>query len=185
MNPTNTTPVTMLTSMRLFPLTGMLVFLLAFQAYTPADEPASDSTVALTASSVDEEDLYRADSMAVADVIEQFHAAVAAADSAMAAGLLTAEALILESGGQETKEEYFSHHFHGDAAFLAGTTREPGTSQLRLIGDAAWVASISRIHGTFRDRDIDSNSAELMVLQRTPEGWRIAAIHWSSRSRNR
>jgi len=174
-----------MTPIRLLPLAGMLVFLLAFQACTPADEPAPDSTVVLMASSVDEEDLYRADSLAVADVVEQFRAALVAADSAVVADLLTAEALILESGGQETKEEYLSHHFHSDAAFLGATTREPATSQLRLAGDAAWVASISRIHGTFRDRDIDLNSAELMVLQRTPEGWRIAAIHWSSRSRNR
>ena len=177
--------MTMLTPMRLLPLAGMLVFLLAFQACTPADEPASDSTAASTASSVDEEDLYRADSLSVAGVVEQFHAAVVAADSAVAADLLTAEALILESGGQETKEEYLSHHFFGDAAFLAATTREPVTSQLSLAGDAAWVVSISRIYGTVRDRDMDLNSAELMVLRRTPEGWRIAAIHWSSRSRNR
>ena len=177
--------MTMLTPIRLFPLAGMLVFLLAFQAYTPADEPASDSTAAPTAPAIAEEDLYRADSLAVAGVVEQFHAAVVAADSAVAADLLTAEALILESGGQETKEEYFSHHFFGDASFLAALTREPVTSQLRLAGDAAWVASISRVYGTVGDRDIDSNSAELMVLHRTPEGWRIAAIHWSSRSRNR
>ncbi len=177
--------MTMLTPIRLLPLAGMLVFLLAFQAYTPADEPASDSTAAPTAPAIAEEDLYRADSLAVAGVVEQFHAAVVAADSAVAAGLLTAEALILESGGQETKEEYFSHHFFGDASFLAALTREPVTSQLRLAGDAAWVASISRVYGTVGDRDIDSNSAELMVLRRTPEGWRIAAIHWSSRSRNR
>ncbi len=177
--------MTMLTPMRLLLLAGMLVFFLAFQAYTPADEPASDSTVAPTASSVDEEEHYRADSLAVADVVELFQAALAAGDSAVVAGLLAAEAIILESGGQETKEEYLSHHFHSDAAFLGATTREPATSQLRLAGDAAWVASISRTHGTFRDRDIDLNSAELMVLRRTPEGWRIAAIHWSSRSRNR
>ena len=177
--------MTMLTPMRLLLLAGMLVFFLAFQAYTPVDEPASDSTVAPTASSVDEEEHYRADSQAVADVVELFQAALAAGDSAVVAGLLAAEAIILESGGQETKEEYLSHHFHSDAAFLGATTREPATSQLRLAGDAAWVASISRIHGTFRDRDIDLNSAELMVLRRTPEGWRIAAIHWSSRSRNR
>ncbi len=177
--------MTMLTPIRLLPLAGMLVFLFAFQACTPADEPASDSTAAPMAPAIAEEDLYRADSLAVADVVEQFHAAVAADDSTVAAGLLAAEALIIESGGQETKDQYLSHHFHGDAAFLAAATREPATSQLHLVGDAAWVASISRIHGTSRGRDVDINSAELMVLKRTPEGWRIAAIHWSSRSRNR
>ncbi len=175
----------MLTPIRLLLLAGMLVFLSAFQACTPIDESVSDSTAAPTAPAMDEEERYRADSLSIAGVVEQFHAAVAADDSTVAAGLLAAEALIIESGGQETKDQYLSHHFHGDAAFLAATTREPATSQFHLVGDAAWVASISHVQGTFRDHDIDSNSAELMVLHRTPEGWRIAAIHWSSRSRNR
>ncbi len=176
--------MTMLTPIRLLLLAGMLVLLSAFQACTPVDESASDATAA-TVPAMDEEERYRADSLSVAGVVEQFHAAVAADDSTVATNLLAAEALILESGGQETKDQYLSHHFHGDAAFLSAATREPGTSQLHLVGDAAWVASISRIHGTSRGRDVDINSTELMVLKRTPEGWRIAAIHWSSRSRNR
>lgn len=33
--------------------------------------------------------------------------------------------------------------------------------------------------------EIDAQSAELMVLLREGDGWKISAIHWSSRSRRR
>jgi ketosteroid isomerase-like protein len=50
-------------------------------------------------------------------------------------------------------------------------------------GDAAWVSSTSTTTGEYRGRQVNSSGAELMVLARTPQGWRIAAIHWSSRTR--
>lgn len=54
---------------------------------------------------------------------------------------------------------------------------------LAASGDAAWVSSTSTTNGEFRGRVVHSTGAELMVLRRTPDGWRIAAIHWSSRAR--
>ena len=48
-------------------------------------------------------------------------------------------------------------------------------------GVIAWVAATSTARGTFRDRTVASQGAELMVLSRTDAGWRIRAIHWSSR----
>jgi hypothetical protein len=48
--------------------------------------------------------------------------------------------------------------------------------------DVAWAASTSTSTGEFRDRAINAAGAELMVLVRTAGGWRIAAIHWSSRT---
>ena len=54
---------------------------------------------------------------------------------------------------------------------------------VRVLGDVAWATSVSRVHGQFRGRVIDSDSAELMVLVRHGAGWRITAIHWSSRRR--
>lgn len=37
--------------------------------------------------------------------------------------------------------------------------------------------------GTFRDKIINARGVETMLLRRTEHGWRIAHIHWSSRSR--
>jgi ketosteroid isomerase-like protein len=119
------------------------------------------------------------------DVVERFHEALAAGDSVQVADLLAPDAVILESGGSETKNEYLSHHFHSDAAFLGATTIETVTRRSRREGGVAWISSTSRIHGAFRGREVDLDSAELLLLRRAEEGWRIVAIHWSSSSRNR
>jgi hypothetical protein len=37
--------------------------------------------------------------------------------------------------------------------------------------------------GEFRARAVNSVGAELAVLTRAGDGWRIRAIHWSSRAR--
>jgi ketosteroid isomerase-like protein len=122
------------------------------------------------------------DSAAVARVVHAFHEALEAADSAAALRLLADHATILESGGVETKEEYRSHHLPGDIAFARAVRREGGPVRVVVRGDVAWATSTSTVRGTYRDRPVNSQSVELMVLERTAEGWRIAAIHWSSRA---
>ena len=121
------------------------------------------------------------DSVAVADAVHQFHAALEAGDTAAALGALAADVRVLEGGGLETFEEYRSHHLPGDMAFAAAVARKAGPLSVTVAGDAAWVVSTSRTSGTFRDRQIDSMGVELMVLTREADGWRIRAIHWSSR----
>lgn len=123
------------------------------------------------------------DSAAVAAVVERYHAALAAGDTTTAMSLLAEDAIILESGGMESREEYRSHHLPSDMAFAAAVPRTRGTLHVRVAGNSAWVASTSVTEGTFRDRDINAQGAELMVLSRTDAGWLIEAIHWSSRNR--
>jgi ketosteroid isomerase-like protein len=122
------------------------------------------------------------DSLAVAAVIRQFHVALEAGDSVAALALLKEDAIILESGAVETREEYRSHHLGSDIAFAQAVAREEGPIRVMISGDVAWATSTSTMRGTFRDRPVNSRSVELMVLERALTGWRIAAIHWSSRS---
>lgn len=122
------------------------------------------------------------DSAAVGTIVDQYHQALVSGDSAGAASLLAPAAIVLEGGGMETRAEYLSHHLSADIAFAQAVTRERGFTTVTVRGDVAWVASTSRVKGSFRDREIDSRGAELMVLTRMPDGWRITAIHWSSRA---
>lgn len=122
------------------------------------------------------------DSAAVVGTVDRFHAALAAGDSAAVADLLALDAIILESGGIETREEYLGGHLHGDIAFARAVPRERGPVRAVLAGDVAWATSTTIARGEFRGREVRSAGAELMVLRRTAEGWRIVAIHWSSRS---
>ena len=149
-----------------------------------AQRPASD-----TAAAHDHAAMHAAhhppaaeDSAAVVEVMRRFRQALMAGDSASALALLHDDVRVLESGGIETREEYAGHHLPADMAFLQAI---PGSSELVRLdirGDVAWASSTSVQQGSFRDRPVNSRGAELMVLVRTPDGWRIAAVHWSSRN---
>ncbi len=116
-------------------------------------------------------------------VVVQFHEALAGGDSAAVSNLLAPDLVILEGGRAETKTEYMSHHFHSDKAFLASVEKENEKITIEVENNVAWSTSTSRLYGSYREREIDSNSAELLVLKKTNGGWKIAAIHWSSGSR--
>lgn len=113
-------------------------------------------------------------------VVEQFHAALAAGDSSAAAALLDTGAVILESGDLETRAEYLAHHLPADIEFARAVR---SVRQLRRADErdgTAWVVSTSRSTGQFQGRAVDGDGAELIVLARSANGWRIVAIHWSS-----
>ena len=123
------------------------------------------------------------DSAAVVAVIERYHQALASGDSAGALALLAADAVILESGGRETRAEYQSHHLPGDIRFAQAIRSVRGPVAVTLRGDVAWASSTSTTQGDYNGRAIKSSGAELMVLSRESDGWKIRAIHWSSRAR--
>jgi ketosteroid isomerase-like protein len=150
-----------------------------------AAQPPRDSAAAPPASATQNakprRDTGAADSTEVAATVERFHRALAEADSTGALALLTPDVQILESGGMENLAEYRSHHLASDIGFARAVTSQRTTRQVRVNGDVAWISSTSTARGTFRMREVNAAGAELMVLVRTAQGWRIAAIHWSSR----
>ena len=123
------------------------------------------------------------DSSEVAAIVERYHAALAAGDSAAALALLADDVVILESGGRESRDDYRAHHLAADIAFARAVLSQRGPMTVRVRGDVAWVTGTSTTQGEYRGRPVNSTGAELMVLSREASGWRIRAIHWSSRSR--
>ena len=123
------------------------------------------------------------DSAAVADAVARYHRALADGDSTAALALLAEDALVLESGGVESRAEYRSHHLPADMEFARAVRSERAAGRIVVRGDVAWASSSSTTQGEFRGRPVNSSGAELMVLSREPDGWRIRAIHWSSRTR--
>lgn len=149
--------------------------LLALSAGLAGAQPVTKAVSAATASASDSAD--------AAAVVARFHASLAKGDSAAALGLLAPDAAILESGAVESVAEYRAHHLPADIEYARAVpgTRAPLRVQVR--GDVAWVVGSSETKGEFRGRPVNSAGAELMVLTRMPHGWRISAIHWSSRRR--
>jgi ketosteroid isomerase-like protein len=122
----------------------------------------------------------QADSAAVVAVVDRFHRALSDGDTVTALSLLAPDALILESGDVEARDEYRSHHLSADIEFARAvpSTREP--VRVALCGDVGWAVSTSRTRGVVGGRTIDSQGAELMVVTRQQGAWKIRAAHWSS-----
>lgn len=129
------------------------------------------------------------DSAAVAATVNRFRAALAAGDTLTALNILAPDATILESGDEESKTTYAAHHLAEDVAFARAIRAERGPLKVTVLGDVAWVASVSTAVGTFNGRAVNSAGAELIVLSRSRPGmvglglWKIRAIHWSSHRR--
>ena len=123
------------------------------------------------------------DSSDVVTVIQRFDSLMASGDSAGLLMLLADDVVVLESGGMETRAEFRSHHLPADIRFARAVKARQGPIMVRVQGDVAWASSTTTVEGEVGGRAINSVSAELMVLSRESGGWRIRAIHWSSRSR--
>ncbi|MBW3554994.1 MAG: nuclear transport factor 2 family protein [Gemmatimonadetes bacterium] len=114
-------------------------------------------------------------------VVHGFHAALAAGDSSAALERLHPAVVVYESGHAESLTQYRSGHLRSDIAFASAVRREVTGESISLWGDTALYTSEAHTTGEWRGRAIDAQGAETMVVVRTPEGWRIRHIHWSSR----
>ena len=118
-----------------------------------------------------------------ATVVDAFHAALKAGDTAGALTFLAPDVLIFEEGGAErSRDEYASHHLGSDAAFAAASEATVARRSGWADGDISWITSEGRTTGQFNGRAVDRLTTETMVLKRHAEGWRIHHIHWSSRA---
>jgi ketosteroid isomerase-like protein len=116
----------------------------------------------------------------IAVVVEAFTRALQQGDEKAAAELLAPDALILESGSMQTREEYTRKHLLEDIAMLRSVPMTRSGLTIKQEGTAGWATSLYHLAGKFEDKEINSQGAELMVLTKTPQGWRIRAIHWSN-----
>lgn len=118
-------------------------------------------------------------------VVENFHRALENGDATAALALMATDVVVLEEGGAErSREEYASHHLRSDMAFAASTEAEVTRRVALIEGDLAWVLTEGRTTGRVNERVVDRRTAETMILHRSPEGWLIRHIHWSSRAAN-
>lgn len=125
----------------------------------------------------------RVDSTNAVATVMQFHAALAAADSAKAVSLLADDVMVLESGAIQTRGEYLSHHLGADMKASVGSKAQRSIVRVSLTGGTAVVVSKSVSPPTGAEGNTGSEMAELMVVAKTAAGWQIRAVHWSSRRR--
>lgn len=125
----------------------------------------------------------RPDSVAAVAAVEQFHAALDAADSARAVSLLASDVLIVESGSIQTRAEYLGGHLGSDMKASQGAKGERTILKVTVIGDMAYVVAKTVNPPSGAPGNTGSEMAELMVVAKTATGWVIKTVHWSSRRR--
>jgi ketosteroid isomerase-like protein len=162
---------------RVLPLLATTLAILCGATTLPAQSSAARAHGPGSASAAPEA---RADSAAVLRVIESFHSALVAGDAATALGLLTDDAMIIENGRAETRERYSTLHLSRRIDFAQAVQTERRVVRTQVHGDVAWVSSTGTARDTYQGRLVTATGTELMILTRTPEGWRISEIHWSA-----
>jgi ketosteroid isomerase-like protein len=114
------------------------------------------------------------------DVVDAFHFALKAGDRRKALEQLTADVLVFEQGRIErSRTEYARQHLGEDIGFASVTQRAVTRRSTKIQGNVAWVTSVNRTRGRFKNRTVDFVTDETVILVRVGGKWRITHIHWS------
>jgi ketosteroid isomerase-like protein len=114
--------------------------------------------------------------------VDAFHKALKTGDKTGALALLDDGVEIFEQGFVErSKAEYTTKHLDADVAFSGATKAARTNRGGAILGNLAYITSESKVTGTFKSKPVNSVSIETMVLHKSPSGWKILHIHWSSR----
>ena len=123
------------------------------------------------------------DEAAVTAVLDRFYGAMKTGDTATAMSVIAPDALFVESGRLETRDEYEKNHLPADIAFEKQVNGQRGPLRITIKDDTAWVIAVTVFEGTFDGSPVNFESAQLAVLTRETDDWQIRSIHWSSRRR--
>jgi len=124
-----------------------------------------------------------ADSVTAVAAVERFHGALAASDSALAVSLLADDALVIESGAIQSRAEYLSHHLGADMKASQGSKGVRSVTNVTVVGAMAYVVSKTETPASGAEGSTASELVELMIVSKSTNGWKIRAVHWSSRRR--
>jgi ketosteroid isomerase-like protein len=121
------------------------------------------------------------DEAAVAAAVKEFQTAMDTGDAATVMRYIADDALMMEGGTIENRMQYETDHLPADLEFAKGMTAKRMPVKQDVRGDVAWVRTSTEFSGTFQEQPLSLLGLETMVLTREPDGWRIRALHWSSR----
>jgi ketosteroid isomerase-like protein len=117
----------------------------------------------------------------VATVLESFYGAIKKGDAKAAMSVIAPDAMFIESGRLETREQYEKNHLPLDIDFERQITGKRSPLRITFAGDTAWIIATTEYDGKVDGGDVSFASSQLMVLTKDADSWKIRSIHWSSR----
>lgn len=113
-------------------------------------------------------------------MLESFYGAIKKGDAKAAMSVIAPDAMFVESGKLETREQYEKNHLPLDIDFERQITGKRGPMRITFAGDTAWIIVTTEYDGKVDGGPVAFASSQLMVLTKGAEGWKIRSIHWSS-----
>ena len=115
----------------------------------------------------------------IVSVVNAFYGGISAGDTAAVMRLIAPEAVFVESGKIETRDEYEKNHLPADIEFESQVKGTRGPLRVTFHGNnTAWVISRAEYDEGNPEKYIIT---QLMVLTRDDStDWRIRTISWSS-----
>ncbi|MBT7951406.1 MAG: nuclear transport factor 2 family protein [Gammaproteobacteria bacterium] len=117
----------------------------------------------------------------VADIVDTFHHALENGDENTVRRILADDVIIFEGGGVERSlSEYAEHHMAADMSFLKLMQSRKLEHHIKVIGNTAVSMSRNQVKGRYKNKDIDSEGMETLLLMKNENRWEIVHIHWSN-----
>ena len=116
---------------------------------------------------------------APAKAVSAFHQALKNGDKDLARSLLADDVLIFEGGVERSADQYANHHMLADMKYLAAVETKSLEHQVTISGNMAISISRSRTKGHYKEKDVDYEGLETMVLKLSNGKWQVTHIHWS------
>lgn len=115
-----------------------------------------------------------------AQIADALYAALVEGDDTTVGKLLSENIVILEGGhAQKSRDEYMSGHMKSDMAFLPNINREIISREVSQSDGLAWVITHSRSTGTYKGKELNFTSREMLVMRHNGTAWQITLIHWA------
>jgi uncharacterized protein (TIGR02246 family) len=117
-----------------------------------------------------------------AQVADELYEAFRSSDPDRIKVLMADDVKIFESGRLEASlDEYASHHLAADMDFLQHLERKVTAQHVEESDALAVVTTLSLYSGIYKEVSKRLRMTETLVMKNTDEGWRIHAVHWSSK----
>jgi mono/diheme cytochrome c family protein len=111
---------------------------------------------------------------------QALHAALAKGDRQGALQLLAPEVVISEGGETQSRDQYAAGHLGEDIKFLAAASTKVLWIGSMAMGGKAMVGSRSEIRAIHDGKPIAVLSTERLTLKKSPNGWLITRVEWTS-----
>ncbi len=113
--------------------------------------------------------------------LDKFRKAIISGDRVLAGKELTQNAYIMQAGERATRDQFIYKHIIPECEYVYSVNQKVEERIVRQMRDVAWISSIYLVTVTHEDgNSISRKLAELAILKKRNEQWKIDMIHWSN-----